>query len=217
MDQIRAGIIKGAYAPGSYLREQSLESEYGCSRGPIREALRLLEQRGLVTHEPRRGFRVLQLDAQSIRQLYTLRGVLERHAIEGLDGKVTPALLEDLAKVNTVMRRQLQAGRVNLYLQANLDFHAVILRYAPNPVLERVINGINEVGEPLRHAMLKGKRPSPRAVDEHDMLIALLKKGKVSEAAELMQQHILRSIPTALTTLADVEQNGGDAPKRAVK
>jgi DNA-binding transcriptional MocR family regulator len=87
MEKIRRGIITGRYAPGEALREQQLESEYGTSRGPLREALRLLQLRGLVTHEPRRGFRVREYSPELTMQIYRLRGLLERHSIEALAGK----------------------------------------------------------------------------------------------------------------------------------
>lgn len=76
-ERIRDAIVTGRYPPGSALREQSLESEYGASRGPVREALRLLELRGLTVHEPRRGFRVRSYSARTVEQIYRLRAVLE--------------------------------------------------------------------------------------------------------------------------------------------
>ena len=201
MEQIREGIITGKYPPGSSLREQGLEKEFGCSRGPIREALRLLQHRGLVTHEPRRGFRVLSLTATNIRQLYNLRAVLESHAIEGLEGHISEALLDELNAANAAMRRHLKARQIKEYLQSNLVFHALILRHAPNPILERTINSINELGEPLRHAMLRNRTLSTRAVDEHDELVALLRKNAIADAVGLMKRHIIGSIPTALGAL----------------
>ena len=86
-DQIRHGIITGRYRPGSALREQGLEAEYGASRGPVREALRLLEMRGLAEHEPRRGYRVRSYSPDAIEQIYRMRALLERHSVEGLAGR----------------------------------------------------------------------------------------------------------------------------------
>ena len=60
-DRIKAGIIRWRYPPGSSLREADLAAEYGASRGPVREALRILELQGLVLHAPRRGFKVRAL------------------------------------------------------------------------------------------------------------------------------------------------------------
>jgi DNA-binding GntR family transcriptional regulator len=90
LQNIRAGIIEGRYAAGQSLREEALGTEFAVSRGPIREALRLLELRGLVTHVPRRGYRVRAYSRKTIEDLYKLRAKLERNAVEALaiDGLV---------------------------------------------------------------------------------------------------------------------------------
>src|SRR5260370_37271049 len=79
-DRIKAGIIRWRYPPGSSLRETDLAAEYGASRGPVREALRILELQGLVIHAPRRGFKVKHYTADDLRQLYRLRAHLEAEA-----------------------------------------------------------------------------------------------------------------------------------------
>jgi DNA-binding GntR family transcriptional regulator len=71
--RIQQGIIRGRYPSGSNLREQDLGAEYGSSRGPIRESLRLLELQGLVVHSPRRGFRVKHYTAKELEHLYRMR------------------------------------------------------------------------------------------------------------------------------------------------
>ena len=68
--------------PGEKIIEEQLCADFGISRAPLREALRLLAQQGLVEHLPRRGSRVSDWSPEDIRQLFELRGVLERHAIE---------------------------------------------------------------------------------------------------------------------------------------
>ena len=76
-DAIRARILAGTIAPGERLRETALGEELGLSRTPVREAMRRLEQDGLVEHVPHRGAVVRRLDAQQITELYLVRGVLE--------------------------------------------------------------------------------------------------------------------------------------------
>jgi len=199
-ERIRHGIVTGRYPAGSALREQALEAEYGCSRGPVREALRLLDQRGLVTHAPRHGFRVRALDAAGIRQIYVLRALLERHATEGLEGRVTPALLDELRAENATMRQHAAAGQVEEYLRANLAFHARLRAAAPNPVLERTLDLVNEMAEPLRHALLERTVRRSLAADQHDAIIGLLASGQVAEAAAAMEAHVLHGLPGALET-----------------
>ena len=79
--QVRSEVLSGALEPGSRVVEETLCARLGISRAPVREALRLLAQQGLVEHLPRRGFRVTVWSSADILQLFELRQVLEQHAI----------------------------------------------------------------------------------------------------------------------------------------
>src|SRR5882672_12284217 len=103
-DRIKAGIIRWRYPPGSSLRETDLAAEYGSSRGPVREALRILELQGLVVHAPRRGFKVKHYTADDLRHLYRLRAQLEGEVIDGLSDKDVGPLTDALDRTNEAMR-----------------------------------------------------------------------------------------------------------------
>ncbi|MET0457412.1 MAG: GntR family transcriptional regulator [Mycobacterium sp.] len=80
--RIRDAILSGGLKPGEKIIEEQLCADFGVSRAPVREALRELAQQGLVEHLPRRGSRVTEWSPTDILQLFALRHVLERHAIE---------------------------------------------------------------------------------------------------------------------------------------
>ena len=80
--RLRGEIVRGAFAPGERLVEEQLTRRFGISRAPLREALRLLGQQGLVEHLPRRGVRVVALSSRDIEELFSLRDVLERFALQ---------------------------------------------------------------------------------------------------------------------------------------
>ena len=79
--RLRHEILSGSLEPGERLIEEQLTQRFGISRAPLREALRLLGQQGLVEHLPRRGVRVAELSAGDVDELFGLRDVLERHAV----------------------------------------------------------------------------------------------------------------------------------------
>jgi DNA-binding GntR family transcriptional regulator len=95
--RLRAEIVSGAFAPGERLVEEQLTRRLGISRAPLREALRLLGQQGLVEHLPRRGVRVVALSARDIDELFSLRDVLERFALECVLGRGGVPELDRLA------------------------------------------------------------------------------------------------------------------------
>jgi DNA-binding GntR family transcriptional regulator len=179
------------------LREQQLESEYGTSRGPLREALRLLQLRGLVTHEPRRGFRVREYSAELTTQIYRLRGLLERHSIEALAGKPLEELIVALRAANEAMTKHFAARNIEAYLEANVAFHNAIVRTANNEPLQRAIETLNEMAQPIRFALLACSFEKSKAISEHDKIIKLLVKGDLVKAAICIEQHVVRNIDSA--------------------
>ena len=197
MKQIRQGVISGRYPPGSPLREQQLEAEYGTSRGPLREALRLLQLRGLVTHEPRRGFRVREYSGPLIGQIYRLRAVLERHAVEALAGIPIDDLVAELRAINQTMAAHFKSRNIEAYLEANVSFHAAILRAAHNEPLQKAIEPLNEMAQPVRFSLLAKKFENSTAIDEHAQLIELLAKGDIDAAAAFNEKHVIRNIDSA--------------------
>lgn len=197
MEKIRRGIITGRYPPGEALREQQLEAEYGASRGPLREALRLLQLRGLVTHEPRRGFRVREYSPELTEQIYRLRGLLERHSVEALAGKPLDELITALRKANAAMTKHFAAKNIEAYLEANVAFHNAIVKTANNEPLQRAIETLNEMAQPIRFALLASRFAKSKAIPEHEQIIKLLVKGDLDKAALFMEQHVVRNIETA--------------------
>lgn len=197
MKQIRRGIINGRYAPGTPLREKQLEAEYRTSRGPLREALRLLQLRGIVTHEPRRGFRVREYSAEMTEQIYRLRGLLERHSIEALAGKPLDALIVALRAANQIMAEQFEVRNVEGYLEANVAFHDAILQATRNEPLQKAIEVLNEMAQPIRFALLAARFEKSSAISEHARIIKLLAKGDLEAAAAAIEQHVVRNLNRA--------------------
>lgn len=197
VEHIRRGIITGRYPPGSALREQMLEKEYRASRGPVREALRLLQISGLVSHEPRRGFRVREYSPQLITQTYRLRALLERHGIESLAGRPLAALVDRLRDINARMSSLFAARDIAGYLEANAAFHRAILEAADNEPLQRSLATLNETALPIRHALLARQFDRSRAIADHDMIIRLIEAGELEVAAVAMERHVLRHMSAA--------------------
>ncbi|MET0425726.1 MAG: GntR family transcriptional regulator, partial [Actinoplanes sp.] len=84
VERLSREILSGRTDPGERLVEEQLTRRLGISRAPLREAMRLLAQQGLVEHIPRRGARVATLSDSDVRELYEVRDVLERHAVESM-------------------------------------------------------------------------------------------------------------------------------------
>ncbi len=134
--RLRQQILAGALAPGERLIEEQITSRFGISRAPLREALRLLAQQGLVEHLPRRGTRVTTLSDQDAAELFELRDVLERFAL----AKALPCTPEDLLAARghlASMRHAADTADGPALAEAHRWFHTSLAALAGHrPMLE---------------------------------------------------------------------------------
>jgi DNA-binding GntR family transcriptional regulator len=196
--ELRRGIITGRYPPGSSLREEALQAEFGISRGPVREALRLLELRGLAEHTPRKGFRVRTFSKETIEDLYRMRAMLERHAVECATRGDVDQLVAQLEASNERMAAHYKAKRVEAYLSENVTFHDLIIQSGRNEPLRRTLAILNEMAEPLRFALLEQNISASRSVVEHQRITSLLKQRLFNAAGAATELHILASLSSVL-------------------
>jgi DNA-binding GntR family transcriptional regulator len=138
--RLRDAILGGALRPGEKIVEEQLCADFGISRAPLREALRLLAQQGLVEHLPRRGSRVAAPSPSDILQLFALRHVLERHAI----GTALPLADVDpaLGPVRAALEQMRSATGELDHDDAHRMFHAAVVGLAGNRQLDIALEPI---------------------------------------------------------------------------
>jgi DNA-binding GntR family transcriptional regulator len=138
-DRLSREILSGRTDPGERLVEEQLTRRLGISRAPLREALRLLAQQGLVEHIPRRGVRVATLSDQDVRELYEVRELLERHAVAsfrpGMDRAGLTAALE-------AMRVATEAGDRFAVADAHRRFHVEVVALGGNRQLAALYESV---------------------------------------------------------------------------
>lgn len=132
--RLRDAILSGQLAPGQKIVEEQLCADLGISRAPLREALRLLAQQGLVEHLPRRGSRVTEWSPGDILQLFELRYVLERHAIETALPLADPD--SQLEPIRGALERMVSAEDALVRDDAHRAFHAAVVTLAGNRQLD---------------------------------------------------------------------------------
>ncbi|GAA3397266.1 GntR family transcriptional regulator [Cryptosporangium minutisporangium] len=130
--RLRADILSGGTEPGERLVEEQLTRRFGISRAPLREALRLLAQQGLVDHFPRRGARVATLTDADLQQLYGVRDLLERYAVEQAFPIDDPRRLVALHAELDAMRAADEVGDRFAMAEAHRRFHVALVALASN-------------------------------------------------------------------------------------
>jgi DNA-binding GntR family transcriptional regulator len=125
-------ILSGGSDPGERLIEEQLTRRFGISRAPLREALRLLAQQGLVEHVPRRGVRVATLSDRDVHELYEVRDILEQHAVRTAFGGVAKPDLSGVVAAVDAMRAAAGRGDRLDIADAHRRFHGAVVALAGN-------------------------------------------------------------------------------------
>lgn len=139
-NRLRDAILRGALMPGEKIIEEQLSADFGISRAPLREALRLLAQQGLLEHVPRRGSRVTDWSSTDVLQLFALRHVLERHAVETALPLADPETA--LKPVREALEQMRQACDELARDDAHRRFHAAVVELADNRQLNITLEPI---------------------------------------------------------------------------
>lgn len=192
-EQMSEAIVVGTFAPGTKLSEPRLAAQYGVSRGPLREAIRRLEERRLVTRAPRQGVRVVVPTPRDALELFTIREVLEGLAARHAADNATEAEVDDLRAMLTHHREALSKPDAMVYWQAtaNSDFHFMVARVGRNQHLFDLLCGEYYTLFRLyrmQHRIVPGR--AQRALAEHERIVEAIADRDAELAEMLMRRHI---------------------------
>jgi DNA-binding GntR family transcriptional regulator len=134
---IRESILRGAIPPGTRLHEAELARRLDLSRGPVREALRQLEQEGIVVSSPHVGASVASIDAADIEDATSIRTFLETLHSQATVQLLTDSDLADLAEHVDQIRQACRSGDAALVAETDFGFHERLLRVSASPIVLR--------------------------------------------------------------------------------
>ena len=140
---IRRGIITGHLRPGERLAIQELAHKYGISVSPVRDALQMLAQEGLITIKPRSGYFVTRLTLKQLRDMLALREILELAAIERAVERITAQQLDRLASVHAGYTGDDDVS-YDRYTEENLRFHHLIAEASGNHELAVMLGRLHD-------------------------------------------------------------------------
>lgn len=188
--RLRSDIITGRIRPGTLLSVPALAGEIGVSTTPVREALLTLERDGLVAPLRNRGFRVEPLSVAQLENLFSLRELLEVHAIVAVarQGLRDPAELVALADA---VGEAVGRGDVTGYLATDRAFHTALVARADNPLLTQLVLQLRDGMRLYGIDSPEGRQRQQDSVAEHYRLVELTQHGLADEAAALMRHHIV--------------------------
>lgn len=192
---LRDAIRRGALAPGSRLNERDLASRMGMSRIPVREAIRLLVEEGLVTKEPHRGAFVYAPSQVEIEEISSLRVVLERFVVERAVPRFRPEHEAQLQRIVHGMRgTALDEDYKRLY-ELDREFHSLLWRIADHSLLLEVVSGLRSRLDRFLYeaAIATSDFKFDIYIASHARLLRVLKSGDIAAAQAAITDHILSS------------------------
>ncbi|TFD85459.1 GntR family transcriptional regulator [Cryobacterium lactosi] len=191
---LRARILSGELVSGLMLREQALAEELGVSRTPIREALRRLDEAGLVTVVPNRGAQVVPWTIEQVRETYFVRAGLESRAAGLAASRITPDEIAMLSVLIDAMEPLVTAedelGITELG-RLNAEFHRIVVTASRSPQLMALTTSVARV--PLMEAAFRahGALYRSRSNHQHRDILTALRTGDTIWAEAAMRSHIL--------------------------
>ena len=187
---LRQAILKGELKPGERLMEIALAERLGVSRTPIREAMRKLEQEGLVVMIPRRGAQVANITEKDLNDVLEVRIALENVAIEKACARMTEEEMRRLWLAAKEFEHTIAEGNLVKLAEADVAFQEVIYQASDNKRLIQVLNNMREQIYRYRVEYLKEGETRDVLVKEHEELTKAIRERDVERAKQLSFQHI---------------------------
>ena len=200
-DQVKRMIATGTLRPGERVNEQALAAQLGVGRNSAREALRSLERSGLIRIVPNRGAEVRRVSLEAALDLYDVRAGIARTAGRLAASRLETAEETRLMELMDQMEAALKARDGVLYQKLNASFHDHLMAITKNP---RLIDLNSTIETELSLYLRKGVYTMAQmqlSHAEHSQLVDALRNGKVMEAANLFESHILTGKQRMLDTV----------------
>ena len=201
--QISQRIVSGAYGPGQRILEQAIAAEFAVSRGPVREALRLLEKDGLVTILARRGAQVTNLSVDEVREIFDIRAVLnglrDRKIAEGPGRRdLLPLVESGVAKLARLVR---EGGDGRGYVEVVFELNRLLNQATPNQRLSSILDSL--ALQTLRYSRLGLSTPERQrqSLKNWQQLVRAIRDGDGQAAQQAAERRVRDSRDAAIKLL----------------
>jgi len=211
VERLRAEIVSGQGVPGTIYSVPGLASELGISTTPVREALLELSRAGLVTPMRNRGFRVEPTTLEDVENVFSLRVLLERHALVTLAERRLSDT-EPLVLLADAVGDAVKRNDITMYIETDRRFHEALVMRAGNARLTKMIMALRSDMRLYGIDTNEGRERQRASVREHYQMIDYALTGKVEEIGELITRHIVEWKPLFVAALAAQQPAGSNGP-----
>jgi DNA-binding GntR family transcriptional regulator len=190
-ERLRQRIFAHELAPGDWIDEQRLADEYGISRTPLREALKVLASEGLVELKPRRGCYVTEISRQDLDDIFPLMAMLEGRCAGDAVRQAKPADIAELNDIHACLESAADERQIDAFFEVNQEFHKRIQELAGNRRMLSVIQDLRKALKLSRLHSLSLEGRLQQSLAEHRAIMVAIKARDAASAEKLMHEHIL--------------------------
>ena len=194
-ERLRQQIFNRELEPGDWIDEQKIAVEYGISRTPLREALKVLAVEGLVTMKLRRGAYVSEMSTRDVDQVYHLMALLEADAASRVAAQASDVQIAELQALHD--RLESQVSQRDAFFATNEEFHLRLLALAGNRWSAQIVQDLRKVMKLNRQLSLFKQGRLAESLAEHRAVMAAIAARQPEAATLLMRAHFDNGLQAA--------------------
>jgi len=194
LQRMRVMVLEGTLSPGEQIRQQEMAELLGVSRVPLREALNVMAEQGLLTHRPHSGYFVSKRSPDEVRQIRRMLELMESEAMATIAWP-SAALVKQLRALNQQMRDASVAHDWIRLMHLNRDFHFQIFGLSPEHLILDELRRLWGLAEPLFAQKLAHPEAAEKTVLEHDALIDAIEAKDRAACLNALNVHRNSSVP----------------------
>ncbi len=196
---LRQRIFRRDLETGSWIDELAIAKDYGISRTPLREALKVLAAEGLVTMKVRRGAYVTEVSERDLNEVYHLLALLESDAAGMVARGATDAQISELKSIHEQLEATVRKGKIDRekFFEINERFHMTLLKIANNRWRDQMVADLRKVMKLNRHHSLFKTGRVEDSLAEHRAIMAALAARDAAAATECMKAHFQNGLEAA--------------------
>lgn len=193
-DYLKQAIISGDLPPGQRLIESHLSAQMKVSRVPVREAVKRLEQEGLVEKTGGRGFAVKSHSKEEIEETLGIRALLESYAAYLATEHINAGILKKLEDSIDAYRSAFEKGDTEKLMQLNTQFHEIIYKAAGSRKLYLLISSFRDEIHRYRRPLLTSHDHAQVSLKDHEEMVKAMREKDKKKVEDLVRRHILRGL-----------------------
>jgi DNA-binding GntR family transcriptional regulator len=208
---LRKRILDGTIPPGEKIREVEVAKEFNISRGPVREALRQIEQEGFVHYEPNKGCKVVTMSLDNMNEMYLIRSTLEKLAVRIYDGNFRESTLEKMQEQVDLIGKAAEERKLSAIVACDEAFHQLIVAEAASRRLLRTWKNFEGENAAIYYTMNRyGLMPMDYLKRNHQWIVDVCRERDCEKICKCVERHYM-VVPEDLHKKMEEEKNSGEA------